>query len=504
MRLGEHMSISDLEAKVSIWKGQDSTYPKEAPFHPDQMYPEFPGQSLSAERNAAFEAVREVLHISGLDREHFGTPDWNPLKRFIKKGDVVLLKPNLVKESHPRDPAGWEYVLTHGSIIRAVADYVFKALNGCGKVIVGDAPQTDSSFARIVKVLQLDKLAEHYQGQGSSFSLIDFRREEWTAVDDVIVDRRPLAGDPNGYISFDLGHQSEFCGHGGAGHYYGADYDTGVVNEHHDGTKNEYLISASALTCDVLFNLPKLKTHKKAGVTICLKNLVGINGDKNWLPHHTAGCPENGGDQFPRQTLASVSETSTTNLFKKAAAGIPGLGPKVMRVVRPIGKKIFGDSEQTIRNGNWYGNDTVWRMCLDLNKTAMYGQADGTLRDDDPQQRKMYLCLVDGLMGGEGNGPMNPDPLPAGVVLFGTNPVAVDVVGATLMGFDIDSIPTISNAFKVDSYPLTVCSRDDIVCISNEPSWDRCLNKIDANTTLGFKPHFGWQGQIEKKAGMRR
>jgi len=504
VQLGERMLKSDLEAKVFVWRGQDFAYPREAPFHPGRMYPEFPGQPRSAERNAAFEAVREVLGLSGLDRERFGTPGWNPLKGIINKGDVVLLKPNLVKQSHPRDPGGWEYVLTHGSIIRAVADYIFKALDGAGKVIVGDAPQTDSSFARIVETLQLDKLAAYYQEQGRSFFLVDFRREEWTAVDEVIIHRRTLPGDPEGYVAFDLGKQSEFRGHDGTGRYYGADYESRVVNEHHDGIKNEYLISASAVKCDVLFNLPKLKTHKKAGVTICLKNLVGVNGDKNWLPHHTCGHPENGGDQFPCRTLANASESSAADLLKKAAAGIPGLGPRVMQAARSIGKRVFGDSEQTIRNGNWYGNDTVWRMCLDLNKVVMYGQADGTLRRDDLQQRKTYLCLVDGIIGGEGNGPMNPDPFSAGIVLFGVNPVPVDAVGATLMGFDIDRIPTISLAFRIGAYPLTGCSPDDIVCVSNEPSWNGRLREITKTATFDFKPHFGWSGHIEKKAGVDR
>lgn len=49
---------------------------------------------------------------------------------------------------------------------------------------------------------------------------------------------------------------------------------------------------------DVFINLPKMKVHKKTGVTLSLKNLVGINADKNWLPHYSGGSPRNGGDQF--------------------------------------------------------------------------------------------------------------------------------------------------------------------------------------------------------------
>jgi len=71
----------------------------------------------------------------------------------------------------------------------------------------------------------------------------------------------------------------------------GADYVTSVVNRHHSGGRHACLSSGSAIRADVCVNLPKLKTHKKAGITCSLKNLVGINGDKNWLPHHTEGDP---------------------------------------------------------------------------------------------------------------------------------------------------------------------------------------------------------------------
>ena len=62
------------------------------------------------------------------------------------------------------------------------------------------------------------------------------------------------------------------------------------------------MISRTALQSDVFINLPKLKTHKKVGVTLNLKNLVGINGNKNWLPHYAIGSPEENGDQFPSKT----------------------------------------------------------------------------------------------------------------------------------------------------------------------------------------------------------
>lgn len=69
-------------------------------------------------------------------------------------------------------------------------------------------------------------------------------------------------------------------------------YGLGTVAKHHNDNKNEYLIAGTILNADVFINVPKLKTHKKAGVTLSMKNLIGINGDKSWIAHHRAGIDE--------------------------------------------------------------------------------------------------------------------------------------------------------------------------------------------------------------------
>jgi hypothetical protein len=246
-------------------------YPSTAPFHPSESYPELELPLTSDAPNPVYAGVRACFRLAGLDIANHGRPEWNPLGELIAPGETVLLKPNLVKESHPRDPSGWRYVLTHGSVIRAVADYVWKAVGSEGKVILADAPQTDSSFRRIVEVLGLDAIREFYAAHGRDMELIDLRREEWVSVDGVVTERRRLGGDPRGGVAFDLGAHSEFWDHKGAGRYYGADYDSAEVNRHHTGGRHEYLLAGSAIAADVVFNLPKLKTHKKAGITVSLK-----------------------------------------------------------------------------------------------------------------------------------------------------------------------------------------------------------------------------------------
>jgi uncharacterized protein (DUF362 family) len=486
-----------MQDAVVLWQCEKAQYPEMAPFHPDQAYPELPFPEVGSKPNMIYHGVREVFRLSGLDREHFGRPEWNPLGGLVSPGEKVLLKPNFVKEDHPRDPQGWKYMLTHGSVIRAVADYIWKALKGTGHIILADGPQTDASFHQIVSTLQLDALSDFYSAHGVSFKMIDLRSEEWLTKDDVVVERQLLPGDPQGYVAFDLADKSEFMGHRGLGRYYGADYATDEVNQHHDGQRNEYLISRSAIECDVFFNLPKLKTHKKAGITVNLKNLVGINGNKNWLPHYTEGSPPDDGDQFPESRLAHAVEGKSVRLFQRLSLSVPGAGTWVHRQAKKVGRRIFGETEEVIRSGNWHGNDTIWRMCLDLNKIAMYGNGDGSFRKPQISRRKRHYCLVDGIMAGQAAGPLDPDPVPCGLIAFGLEPAIVDTVCAYLMGFDPRKIPIIDRAFHCRYFPLTKYSPSDIRCVSDRHAWNRALFDISPEDTFHFEPYFGWKGHIE-------
>ena len=102
-----------LENQVAIYKSDKSKYPTEAPFHPDKNFAENKFSGISSKPNYIYNAVRQTFYLLGLDKENFNSKRWNPLKEFINKGETVLLKPNFVKEFHPRDENGWEYILTH-------------------------------------------------------------------------------------------------------------------------------------------------------------------------------------------------------------------------------------------------------------------------------------------------------------------------------------------------------------------------------------------------------
>jgi uncharacterized protein (DUF362 family) len=485
------------ERTVVAHVGDDVRYAAEPPFHPSGRYPEYPFQHLS-ECNPVYESVRGCFVLAGLDAGRYGTASWNPLGGLIRPGETVLLKPNLVRERHPTDPNGWQYVLTNGSIIRAVADYVWLALESRGRIIIADAPQTDSSFAQIRGILGFDHIRDFYAERGLRLDVIDLRKEEWLNRGDVIVRRDKLEGDPEGYVAFDLRDGSEFVTHHGSGSYYGADYDAGEVNRHHCGGRHEYLIARSAIKADVMFSLPKLKTHKKAGVTVSLKNLVGVNGDKNWLPHHTEAGNGHSGDEHPAPDFKHRFERAAVKPLRMLSLKVPVAGTLLHRMARRLGREVFGDTERVIRSGNWWGNDTIWRMCLDLNKIILYGNEDGSLRSPVPENRKRHYVLVDSVIAGQGRGPTNPDPYYAGMVVFGLHPASADAACAWLMGFDPDRIPIVRNAFRCHRYAIADWDWRDIRLVSNRPEWNAPLPDVPYESTFHFEPHFGWAGWIER------
>jgi uncharacterized protein (DUF362 family) len=56
------------------------------------------------------------------------------------------------------------------------------------------------------------------------------------------------------------------------------------------------------------------------------------------------------------------------------------------------------------------------------------------------------FAIVDGIVGMEGNGPISGTPVEAGVLVFGNDPVATDVVAARLMGIDPERIAYLAEA----------------------------------------------------------
>ncbi|MDI9432109.1 MAG: DUF362 domain-containing protein [Planctomycetota bacterium] len=485
--------------EVSIATGHVG-YPAESPYSPSIAYPEycFGSETLAEETNDAYEGVREALHLLQLDEEHYGRKDWNPLGQVIRPGDTVVLKPNFVREFRETRPGLDDCTITHGAIIRAAVDYAYIALKGTGRIIIADAPQGEANFDEICRIAGLDRIQDLYRRYADvEVEVYDLRPERSRTLDGALIGYEPLPGDPRGYATVDLGIHSMFvpiehlCRR-----VYGSDHHRRETRRHHTGGVHEYSISRTVLEADCVINLPKLKTHKKTGLTVCLKNMVGINGKKNWLPHLRLGTPAQGGDQFADDGLKHRVERYAMACFRRV---VPWLGPVRTRLGRPLqamGKHIFGDTNtDMIRSGNWHGNDTAWRMVLDLNRAILYADRSGNLRG--PGARNLF-CIVDGIVGGEGNGPLDATPKAAGVVVAGRNPVAVELACALVMGFDRMQLPLLCHALdRNHSAPLLAFGYDEIICKSPVDPAGCPLSHCDI-LAMSFRPHFGWRGKIER------
>jgi uncharacterized protein (DUF362 family) len=471
-------------------------YPERPPYHPPAAFPETPFASQTDPSNLAYAAVRELFRMLGYDAARFGTPQWNPLGWLVSPGETVFLKPNMIAHRHRlRDE--WDSVITHGSVVRAVADYVVVALEGRGRILLGDAPQQDSIWEGIVARMGLREIQSFYRDRaGIEVELLDLRDLHHVERDGIYVAEERLPGDPRGGVAVDLAEHSMFHElDARRKRYYGAYYDWAETNAHHRGGRHEYRISRSPLTADVFVSLPKLKTHKKCGLTVNLKGLVGINADKNWLPHYAFGAPAEGGDQFARATLRTRLENLVVMPAKQLLLrGLPPFQALARRTKR-VGYDVFGDTEEVVRSGNWHGNDTVWRMALDLNRILRYAEPDGTMR---PAGRaKRYFSVVDGLVAMEGNGPVAGTRREAGVLVAGDNPVAVDTVCARLIGFDPARLPMLARALEPHRWPLIEGGEPEIEPASDVEAWNRPLTEWRPSDTLRFRPHFGWTGAIE-------
>ena len=62
------------------------------------------------------------------------------------------------------------------------------------------------------------------------------------------------------------------------------------------------------------------------------------------------------------------------------------------------------------------------------------------------------LCIVDGRIALEGNGPVDGDPLKTGLMIIGNKSIAVDAVCAQIMGFNPETLPYLNYAFKKSRY----------------------------------------------------
>lgn len=516
--------ISDLN--VSVYHDSMLEYPDDSPYSPHTKYPEYFLDDTSKRENGVYNAVRNALFLLGLNKDNFNTQRWNPFKEIIKPEDTVVIKPNFVVSNH--DKGGNLFsIITHPSVIRAVVDYVYIALAGNGRIIIADTPQMDCNFTELLEKTRLESIKELYEKElGFNIEIYDLRdfwldkkpfsqqgifaKEKSHFLDNkkgipkaaYAKNRHKLPGDPLGGLLVNLGKKSLLYGVNNYQRFYGADYNRDETIRHHHGDVQEYLVSKTILSADVVISVPKLKVHKKVGVTLNSKGLVGACINKNYLVHYSLGTPSEGGDQFPDGVL-STKETTVVKLqrwaydmflSRKNRIGdfLFDISLKLYRfILKPLGFELLDREKSILDAGNWHGNDSAWRMAVDLLKIFIYADKEGNLQNKPA--RRMF-SIVDGVIGGEGEGPLTPDSKRCGLIISGFNPCAVDLVCTRLMGFDYKKIKMLK---YVLDYPALFNVRLPEIKIFTNRDFRNLFNEENKNEYFDFEPHPGWKGYIE-------
>ncbi len=501
--------------QVSLVRSDVRSYPAQSAFHPPAAFPELARAGIREldTENGVYRAVREMLARLGLDRTRFGTPEWNPLGAYIQPGDKVIIKPNLVLHKFGAQENA-HCLTSHGSVIRAVLDYVYLAAGPEAKIAIADAPLQGADFARVIADAGLPQIQEFYHKiLKCEIRAIDLRQVHSVIDEESSLIRRleRLPGDPQGYCEIDLGAASRLCGIDAANpdgrkrcyanpRYIVGDYAEAVTNLRHRGLRHSYVVSRSVLDADAVICVPKLKTHSKTGLTVCLKNMIGIIGSKDCLPHHRLGKSNQGGDEFPDDYPVRWQLSGRAHDLLQGRVPVP-----VWKAMRRLAEAWLGagtphngtgQATGFYPSGGWHGNDTIWRTVDDLNRILFfYSPAKAAIQ---PQPQRRYFAVVDGIVAMEGNGPLRGTPKNTGVILGGDDPLAVDVVAAAVMGFDWKRIALLRGIAATRQGPKYSRFSGDLSTIellSNVAQWNSfaALGREQAS----FRPPNGWRNSVE-------
>jgi len=354
-------------------------YPALPPFDPDTHYPECPyAPDDLAPDNGAYGLVREALRL--VNPNGYGSAEWNPLGSIIRPGDYVLIKPNLVDDS--------EWVngqTTHPAFLRPIIDYVYKACGPSGRILLAEGPWAAGLFDRLVAATGILALVEHL----AAVHRVPVALED---LNKASRETSPLV---------DLGAISELRSVERV--WYDAHGE--VMQEGGDPGVGRYHIAPSVLEADVVICVPKAKVHCSGGVTLAMKNLLGI------IPAWDG--------PYEQAELKDCAHTSDVD----RAAGARGM---------------------------YLDNDTIWRSMADLNRILLYADAWGVLH---PERQRRYLAIVDGIVAAE-ESQYHPHPYPLNTVVIGTEPVTVDAVTARCMGFDPRLLKSVTKAAARTDFSL--------------------------------------------------
>lgn len=209
----------------------------------------------------------------------------------------VLIKPNWVR--HDLVDTDSLCLTTHPRFVLAVLSIVLEKQPS--KVFIADAPIQGCDWDKLLPKYfyeDVKSLSAHYK---VPIRIIDWRRRILSSKNSSLrEDIRPIEN----YVLFDMGKSSYLEPiTTSTPRFRVTDYDPDRLAESHRPGKHMYCVAKEVFDVDFVIALPKAKTHQKTGITNALKLLVGINGDKDFLPHHRIGGERLGGDCYPGGNL---------------------------------------------------------------------------------------------------------------------------------------------------------------------------------------------------------
>lgn len=414
----------------------------------------------------------------------------------------IVLKPNWVlHQTDPHFPI--EALVTDARVIEATLEACLNLFPGAESILIGDCPLQSADWPAMCRQGGLDQVIQRLsRSTGTQVKFRDLRKEVFRKdAGGFMIPSDTEHGDPKGYVEVHLGDRSHLEPISDQAHLFAVnDYTSSVTRSNHRKGDHRYFVSQSILEADLFINLPKWKSHAKSGLTCALKNLVGINGDKAYLPHFRRGAPKWGGDEYRDESrwLYWAQTTLREKLQKKSQFAFKLLKPgwELLKRARGIETKLKDRTAQPkefyVAGGAWYGNQTIWRMIYDLNLIIHCADRAGVLQRA-PQ--RTYYCVVDGLVSGEGNGPLEPLPRETDWLIFGNDPFQIDCSLAWFMGFDPRLMPVLEqrNQYLGPNWGDFELAQLEVL-LDGVPT-----RVLESALNLQFVPPPGWRHHIERE-----
>ena len=277
------------------------------------------------------------------------------IENIVRPDDVVLIKPNLVIASN-----GESGNITHSSLVQELIRLCHDA--GASKIFVGDGSGNTETRKAIVSS-GMKKIINKLASKGVPVEFVDLN-----------YDRNPETN------KFD------------------------VVSITDSSEERVYRIAHTPLISDVIISVPKMKSHNGTGITVALKNMIGL------APGEYYGFPKKKG------RIEALPHTSL---------------------------EYSDNPEDPLAMYN-----VIVRTIIDLNKIAL------GLYPGSPKRRR-YLAVVDGVVAGAYDYIFSTfevplwKPVRVGAVIASTDPVAIDTVASRIMCYLPEKIPMIVKAQKM-------------------------------------------------------